>query len=244
MTEKTPTSLLTPKDLTDYLQDVADRTAWAICPQCEREWNALLDEGICIGCVDQRGKQEAHQKRLGDYLLKVIGAYGIERYSFLKFETDSDNAYAFSAFKTFDHTKDNLFIFGGCGTGKTHLAGALLKDCCAKGLQVKFVNPIYVTRLLKSRFPSEEDGIIEGLVSQDVLIVDDLGIGSDLAMTLRAIYEITDRRRAQNRNGLVITSNLSLDDLAAAYRDDRIASRIAGMCKLIEIKGPDRRIKR
>lgn len=161
----------------------------------------------------------------------------------MNFETDSRNAYAHEKFSQFRHTDDNLFLYGPCGTGKTHLAGALLKKACAENLTVKWCNPMYITRLIKSRWPSEEEGIIDDLVNQDVLIIDDLGTGSDLMATLRLIYEITDKRRNQKRNGLVITSNLSVEQLAQAYKDDRIASRIAGMCKVIEIGGDDRRIR-
>jgi len=39
----------------------------------------------------------------------------------------------------------------------------------------------------------------------------------------------------------LITSNLTLDEIAEKV-GDRIASRIAGMCKVVEVRGKDRRI--
>jgi DNA replication protein DnaC len=39
-----------------------------------------------------------------------------------------------------------------------------------------------------------------------------------------------------------VTSNLTLDAIAEKV-GDRIASRIAGMCKVVEIRGKDRRLK-
>jgi len=176
------------------------------------------------------------------YLRKVIGQFGIERYSFSSFIKDSENEYAYSKFLSFDAATDNLFLYGDCGTGKTHLAGALLKDACAKNLRVKWCNPMYITRLIKSRYPSEEEGIVDDLVMQDVLVIDDLGVGADLMPTLRLIYELTDKRKARGINGLVITSNLSMEQLRSAYKDDRISSRIAGLCSVIEIRGKDRRL--
>lgn len=117
-----------------------------------------------------------------------------------------------------------------------------MKECCAKNLTVKWLNPIYITRLIKSHFPSEEEGIIDSFINHDVLIIDDLGTGHDLMTTLRLIYEVTDKRRARKLNGLVITSNLSLEQLRGAYKDDRITSRIAGLCTVLEIRGKDRRL--
>lgn len=240
-TDKTPKQINTPLDVEKFLNDVAARAAWETCPLCAMEWNSLTIDGICIACVDKKGSDERHQIELGAYLRKVIGQYGIENYGFHNFETDEGNGFAFSKFKRFDHKTDNLFVYGDCGTGKTHLAGALLKDVCSKNLRVKWCNPMYITRLIKSRYPSEEEAIVDDLVNQDVLIIDDLGVGSDLMPTLRLIYELTDKRRAKKLNGLVITSNLSIEQLAQAYKDDRITSRIAGLCSVFKIEGKDRR---
>jgi DNA replication protein DnaC len=40
----------------------------------------------------------------------------------------------------------------------------------------------------------------------------------------------------------IITSNLTLEEVSEKV-GDRIASRIAGMCKVIELKGIDRRVE-
>jgi DNA replication protein DnaC len=42
---------------------------------------------------------------------------------------------------------------------------------------------------------------------------------------------------------MVITSNLSLDEIARKI-DGRIASRIAGMGRIVQFTGPDYRLKR
>lgn len=243
-TDKTPKTINSSREVRDYLNDFYSRITWFVCPNadCRKEWNALTHEGICIDCVDQRAANERNQQKLGEYLRKTIGQYGIENYSFKSFKRNQNNEEAYVLAKSFDHRKHNLFIHGPCGVGKTHLAGAILKNSCSKNLSVKWINPMYVTRAIKSKWPSDEEVFIENIVSQDVLIIDDLGVGSDLAGTLRLIYEVTDRRFSRKMNGLVINSNLSIDQISKAYKDDRIASRIAGMCQVVSIDGSDYRL--
>lgn len=94
------------------------------------------------------------------------------------------------------------------------------------------------------RDPREEELEIMRLASVPVLVVDDLGVQKDSEHALTVLYEIFDRRDMDLRHGLIITSNLSMKDMAAKMGDDRIPSRIAGMCDVIELKGKDRRISK
>lgn len=219
------------------------RVQWVTCQNrkpdgdlCGKQWNALVEsEGrqLCVACLDAEQASNLRQRQLGEYLQKTIGPWGVAKYSFDSFKVHAGNMEAFKACDDFNATLHNLFLWGDCGTGKTHLAGAVFKRVCASGLRVRWTNPLYLGRLLKSRWPSEEDGIIEDLVTADSIFIDDVGIGRDLNQTLQLIYELTDRRRAQGRNGMVITSNESLEALAAKYKDDRIISRISGLCRVI-----------
>lgn len=243
-TDKSPTRIETPEDVRAYLEDVRDRATWFTCPECDVEWNNLTPEGVCISCMDERGRSSSRQAQLGEYLLKTIGRYGIERYSFNSFDVDHSNAYAVERFSRFNAKTDNLYLYGPTGIGKTHLAGALLKQCAANNLTIKWVNPMYLAMELTGRFAADQKSLIEDLASKDVVILDDLGLGDELKMTMKIIYMLTDRRTAAKKNGLVITSNLSIEDLAKNFRDDRIASRISGLCRVIKMDGKDRRVMR
>ena len=58
------------------------------------------------------------------------------------------------------------------------------------------------------------------------------------------LYEILDLRASNYKNGLILTSNLSLEEFAAKVGDDRLPSRIAGLCKVIKIESKDYRISK
>jgi len=239
--ENTPKGISSVADLQKYMADVYARAVWVTCPECATEWNELTEDAICIACVDKRHADAKRQMELGAYLLKTIGKYGVERYSFQTFEVTMENEYAFRRCKEFNPETQNLFLFGPCGTGKTHLAGALFKAMCAANLPVRWTNPIYLSRAMRSRWAEDEEQFVEWLVSHKVLIIDDLGVGKDTNQALALLYEVIDRRRHKGLNGLIITSNPSLDELAQSYKDDRIASRISGMCEVIQMNGKDRR---
>ena len=72
-------------------------------------------------------------------------------------------------------------------------------------------------------------------------MLDDLGVDKTSEGSLQTLYTIIDRKYREEKQTL-ITSNLTLDEIAEEV-GDRIASRIAGMCKVVEIKGKDRRLK-
>lgn len=220
------------------------RIPWVTCPNCQRVWDALTVFGLCVHCIDQGVADEKKQKELGEYLQKTIGRFGIEKYSFENYDAGVGNLLAWEALKDFNHLTDNVFVYGSPGTGKTHLAGAALKRACSQNLSVAWLQPMYVGRTLRSKFPSEEEAIIDDWIRKDVLIIDDIGVGRDLEITLRMIYEITDKRKAARRNGLILVSNEPLDVLGKAFKDIRIISRINGLCRVIHVMGDDRRMKR
>lgn len=90
--------------------------------------------------------------------------------------------------------------------------------------------------------PEDEQRAINRLVRTELLVLDDLGIGSDTAYARQIFQEILDGRTYAYRAGLVITSKYSLDSLAQKLDDDTISSRLAGLCEIIEVQGADGRL--
>ena len=80
-------------------------------------------------------------------------------------------------------------------------------------------------------------------MSAQFLVMDDLGADRLTDFALEGLYLMIDRWYRRQKKGLVITSNFDLGRIAESV-DDRIASRIAGMCEVIHMTGEDRRISR
>jgi DNA replication protein DnaC len=91
-----------------------------------------------------------------------------------------------------------------------------------------------------SKNDTSEGEIISKYTEGSLLVLDDLGAEKSTEWSINILYIIIDRRYRDEKK-TIITSNLSLDELADKL-DDRIASRIAGMCTVVPMGGADRRL--
>ena len=146
--------------------------------------------------------------------------------------------------------------------GKTYVAVALMREKISGDNEAIFTHPDGVTKVYVPAYPrmisvpdllleirecfsgrtgDSESSLIEKYAGKKCLILDDLGVEKTTEWSLQTLYTIIDRRYREEKQTL-ITSNLTLNEIAEKV-GDRIASRIAGMCKVVEIKGRDRRLK-
>lgn len=156
--------------------------------------------------------------------------------------------------------KDNLFITGGVGVGKTYMAASILRKhidgmpVCKRG-DGYYINtfeslPIFINVAdllldIRSCFSQnstqDERGLIEKYTNAPLLVMDDLGVEKTTDWALQTLYMVVNKRSTDTARQTVITSNLSLGMIGEKL-DERIASRIKGMCKVIKLEGKDRRV--
>lgn len=214
---------------------------------------------ICQQCVDaqEQGKKVQELTRLRDQFLERIDdrlkVFGVPL-RFLKASlADFPDQYG-----TLHQGERGLFLTGPRGTGKTHLAVAIMRQICMLEATRSVVTrqymrsmPIFISvpDLLLEIRDSYRDGaeeterhVIERYSNIPTLILDDLGAEKTTEWALQTLFVIIDRRY-RNVLRTIITSNLSLEELSGKI-GDRIASRIAEMCDVKIIKGEDRRLKR
>lgn len=149
------------------------------------------------------------------------------------------------------YNKDSqIYITGKCGTGKTHLSVALMKEFALDAIRkrehpiAKFFNFQKIAIAVKSSFGNLETESMQQIVSEcqnvDFAIIDDICTARPTATEIDALYLITNHRY-ENYLPTVYTTNLSIKEIASIY-GDRVASRLAD-CERIVLEGSDRRIK-
>ena len=203
-------------------------------------------EGLCLSChAEAERKAEEARRRLALRLRLIALGGGEKPYREFRFETyqvTPDNQSAFVRAKNFNPNRDNLYLWGPCGVGKTHLAFAIVRRSCEAGYTVEFLKPPQLMRKVRRKDPDEEQHAIDRFVRADVFALDDLGIGQETAYARQIFQEILDGRHYAYRAGLVVTSKFSPGDLARKLDDDTTVSRLAGMCQVVEVRGKDHRL--
>lgn len=240
------TSIAESAGIVDGIKKLDDPTAWEPCPGCGQDYRVgvLTDGQVCPECEQVELETATRETRLHDRMVRACGGERAYRlFTREALQVTAGNREALVAAQRFNPKTENLLFWGSCGTGKSHLAAIIGREQAVEDWSVIFTEPAPLLRSLRGLTPYEEQNAIDQLVRVPVLILDDLGIEKDTEFAISTICEIVSHRLKADRNGLVVTSNLSLDALATKLHDDRLTSRLAGMCQVIEIKGDDYRLR-
>jgi DNA replication protein DnaC len=208
-------------------------------------WQSALLDGLCARCAQAREAGRIRERRvraLREEFIRLLG--GVKPYrdfTLERFQVTPGNSIAFQHAKQFDPSKDNLYLWGTGGVGKTHLAVAVLRQWFGRGASIALVTPFQLIRKLRMKTPEEEQQTLDTFVRARVFVLDDLGTGSDTPYGRQVLQEILDARDFKDRRGLIVTSKYSPTRLAQNLNDSPIPSRLAGMCDLLELNGVDRR---
>lgn len=143
----------------------------------------------------------------------------------------------------------SIFLTGNTGTGKTHLSVSLMLAWLIKNKPdstkdyPRFLPAVELFLELKQTFGSDgsESEILDIYSRVPLLCIDDVGAERISDWSRQSLYTLIDRRYREMKQ-TIITSNLSLDEIATLI-DDRIASRIVEMGIVIKLSGEDYRLK-
>jgi DNA replication protein DnaC len=137
--------------------------------------------------------------------------------------------------------KKGLYIYGACGTGKTHSLYAIRKNCIAGDVNSRIINTVELLRLFKLDFNDKHEHNFEDYLEyKGILFIDDIGAEKNSEFVDETLYHLINVRY-EKMIPTCFTSNLSLKELAEK-NGDRLVSRIAGMCEIIKLEGNDKRI--
>jgi len=179
----------------------------------------------CQTCLDRYKKDMADKRR--KEMEEVIHAHWSRDVTFprdfLDMKCDPDiraiNPDAWVASEGWSR-KENAYIFGPVGVGKTYMANLMLYRFMFSQ-KYRFNNSVHIIsarRLCKvsDRF-DEGKGLLKHLEDADVLLLDDLDKGNWNTERLGALWELLDVRSAAKRS-TIVTANVNPNDMRDVLR--------------------------
>lgn len=189
-------------------------------------------------------KQKGLERTIAEMRFRSgLGTAGL-RMTFESFESRDAKTAALKIAKEWDLDtfERGLLFYGPAGSGKTHLACAILNRLIDGGTFGFF--------LPTTKMPKENTDAIEKLSDPDeypLLVLDDLGSEKTTDRALECLYSIIDGR-IWNRAPMIITTNFKPPkELAARFGSDygdRLASRLQLACLAVPVGGSDMRNRR
>ena len=126
--------------------------------------------------------------------------------------------------------RENIIALGNSGTGKSHLAAALVGYVIRKlNRPARFMSVSALSRMIleskdfkKAKYT--ESQVIEAMASLELLVIDEIGVQSGSDAESRALFDVFNTRY-EHMKPTIFISNLQLDGFAAAV-GGRIMSRL------------------
>lgn len=133
-----------------------------------------------------------------------------------------------------------LLLQGGYGCGKTHLAAAIANYAVGMGVPTLFLTVPDLLDMLRFSYDSEDTTFeqrFNEIRNASLLVLDDFGTQNATGWAQEKLFQIINYRYI-NKLPLVVTTNLSIDDI-----DARIRSRVTDpqLVSIVRINAPDYR---
>ncbi len=140
----------------------------------------------------------------------------------------------------------NLLICGPTGTGKTHLAQALVHEACRQGFDALFTS---VSKMLQHLNGGRADGTydrrLQSYLRPHLLVLDDFGLKALQSPAPSDLYDIIDSRYEQG--SILLTSNRAPAEWPDVFLDPLLASaaldRLGDRAEVIVMTGTSYRAK-
>ena len=108
--------------------------------------------------------------------------------------------------------RNNIVFQGEAGTGKSHLAFAMMKYLSETTKEIAiFINVTDLLMKIKADF-SQEEFLVNKIASAKFLVLDDLGMEKDSEWSFSILYNILNKR-----SNTIITTNLTSADIQKRY---------------------------
>ena len=211
-------------------------------------------DGAFCGCPDGVAAEAEHEslasRQRTEVIANLIGRAGIPpRFADISAATfpahGSRAASDVAAWRpTFERC--GLFLFGPYGRGKTGLAVSALRSHIERtatfGAFVVVLDLLDAIRENYDRKPGTESttDLLTRVKTAPFLVLDDIGAERTSGWVRERMHAIINHRHGACL-ATIITSNLSLEELAREHMDERTCWRIREMCEAVQIDGANLR---
>ncbi len=139
----------------------------------------------------------------------------------------------------------NICFTGSVGTGKTFLSNCIVNEVLKKGYScIYFSAPTLFNTISDYKFHNKYDNGSENplnaIKSCDLLVIDDLGTELSNSFSTAELLNLLNERYLAKKP-IVISTNLSLEDLCSRYTD-RVFSRLFAQFEICTLSGQDIRL--